>query len=158
MDVSVKVMWKFAEQQLQRHSAYLPWWWRNRSSQHYDLEDETSWVYDAIFNYEPDKWDISVCFTAISECKDMRLEDGPYHNNRIASICTPGNKRSALCCLKDMRNYLFHERPLEVSEEDYVLYVEDSKRCYEILLDREADLEEFYQQLDDIKKCESIVL
>lgn len=150
--MSVEVMWKFAEKQLQRHSTYLQWWWRRSG-----LIDQTSWVYDAIINGQPDKWDISVCFTAISECEEVRLEDELYHDNRHAVICAPENKRSALCCLKDMRNYLFHQRPLEVSEKDYGYYVENSKSCYTFLLGRGADLEKFCQQLDTITQRESIV-
>lgn len=94
------------------------------------------------------------------EKKQEEKEQEQKSKHPFGHICEPTDEKSALCCLKDQRNYLFHRRTPEIREDDCrqkVMLL--SKQCYEQLLgDVPETAAEFQSKVDYYTTCKSLVI
>ena len=131
--MSVEVMWKFVEKHVEKEDFILLC--KNK--------------YGDEITKEPKNWDISLLFKAIIQC-DAITKGAKPKKPKYNVVCEPTNKVNAVCCLKDLRNDLFHRRPLEISEDEYRAMVTLSEKCYTVLLEDEA--KQFEKNLKDTER------
>ena len=159
-DVSVDVVWEFVKRKGHTQGHVKTWWNNPKNTRKWNPK---YWPYDVLLNSdsEPDNWDISVCYRAIVNYKPIGIEekcDIEANNIDLRRLERQHvqNQRSALFCLKALRNDLFHRKPCEISKEDYDRMEKLSKECYEKLL--ESEVEKFKQKLDkDATNRESVI-
>lgn len=135
VDVSIKVMWKYIEKRMKKDEFVL--WWKEKHG-------------DSIREQEPEKWDISSLCRAITQCK--KITGDTILKHKPPDICQPTDEVHAVCCLKDLRNDLFHKSPLEISEKEYRDKVALTKQCYTKLLENDSEVEHFRKELEDINR------
>ena len=119
VSVSVEVMWKFVENQIQDRRTSRQWWVDNVATGENGLS-QSSWQYNKITQEEPGKWDISVLCAAIVNCSALQFDVG---------------QKGAVRALKDVRNrHIGHNREGEMGFDEYIEVLKTSIDNYEKLL------------------------
>lgn len=154
--MSVDVMQEFAqkkENELRNNENYKTFdtWCKSKSKNIEEMDVSKlyqaiqQWIQDVTRKPEPPK--------KTQKPRAKREEKGQEHRQKeqekkeqkpphpFGHICEPEDENSALCCLKDLRNYLFHRRSPEISRQECDKeVVTRSKKSYKMLLgeDQEA--------------------
>lgn len=118
--VSVKVLWKFVEYQIQESDRTSRQWWVANVATGGNGLSQDSWQYKKIRDEEPGRWDISVLCAAIVNCSALQFEV---------------DQREAVRALKDVRNsHTNHNRDGVMGFDEYIDVLKKSMENYKKLL------------------------